>query len=89
MATKNESPRIIALARSREARLDKGREPLLVSKRDAAVALSLSVRTIENLIAAKKLPARKIGRRTLIPYSALRGLASRDTDIPIRGPQMT
>jgi excisionase family DNA binding protein len=55
------------------------RDPLLVSKRDAAAALSVSVRTIQNLIIAKKLPTRRIGRRTLIPYSALRVLASRDT----------
>jgi excisionase family DNA binding protein len=60
------------------------REPLLVSKRRAAEALSVSVRTVENLIVSKKLPSRKIGRRTLIPYSALRALASRDTPSPSR-----
>ena len=58
------------------------REPLLVSKRRAAESPSVSVRTVENLIASKKLPSRKIGRRTLIPYSALRALASRDTPSP-------
>jgi excisionase family DNA binding protein len=56
-----------------------GREPLLVSKREAAAALSISVRTLENLIFSKKLPVRKIGRRALVPYSALRALASHDT----------
>ena len=49
--------------------------PLLVSKREAATTLSVSVRTIDNLIAAKQLAVRKIRRRTLIPYSALTALA--------------
>ena len=35
---------------------------ILISKRDAAIALSLSVRTIENLIARKELAARRVGR---------------------------
>lgn len=57
-------------------------EKLLVSKRDAALLLSVSVRTIENLIAAKRLVARKLGRRTLIPWSALEQLSRRDTPSP-------
>jgi len=55
---------------------------LLVSKRDAASLLSVSVRTIENLIAAKRLIARKLGRRTLIPRSAIEQLARRDVPSP-------
>jgi excisionase family DNA binding protein len=55
---------------------------LLVSKRDAAQLLSVSVRTIENLIAAKRLVARKLGRRTLIPRSAIEQLARPDTPSP-------
>ena len=55
------------------------RDPLLISKREAATALSVSVRTIENLIAAKQLPARKVFRRTLIPYSAVSALARTGT----------
>jgi len=47
------------------------RPPLLVSKRESARALGLSVRSVEYLIAAGKLPRRKIGRRVLIPYKAL------------------
>jgi hypothetical protein len=39
---------------------------ILVSKRDAAFTLSLSIRTIENLIARKELIARRVGRRTLV-----------------------
>jgi excisionase family DNA binding protein len=38
---------------------------LLVSKREAASALGVSVRTVDNLLASKELRARKIGRRTL------------------------
>jgi len=55
---------------------------LLVSKREAASLLSVSVRTIENLIAAKRLVARKLGRRTLIPRSALEQFIRRDTPSP-------
>jgi len=51
---------------------------LLVSKRCASEALGVSVRTIENFIARKELPARKLGRRTLIPLAALRQFAARD-----------
>ncbi len=54
-------------------------EAILVSIRDAARMLSVSSRTIQNLLAAKRLPARKIGRRTLIPHSALEQLARHDT----------
>jgi excisionase family DNA binding protein len=57
-------------------------EPILVTKRAAACLLSVSVRTVDNLIAAKRLTARKIGRRTLIPRSAIEQLARRDTPSP-------
>lgn len=53
-------------------------EPLLISKRSAAVMLGLSVRTIENLISLKELPARRIGRRCLIERAALERFARRD-----------
>jgi excisionase family DNA binding protein len=52
--------------------------PLLVSKGDAAAMLSLCVRTIDKLIATKELPARRCGKRVLIPYSALQQFARRD-----------
>jgi Helix-turn-helix domain len=52
--------------------------PLLVSKRDAAGLLSLCLRSIDNLIAGKQLPCRRIGKRVLIPYSALVAFARRD-----------
>jgi excisionase family DNA binding protein len=51
---------------------------LLLSKKDAATALGVCVRTVEHLISAKELPCRKIGRRTLIPLSALEQFVKRD-----------
>lgn len=53
-------------------------EPLLMSKRESASMLGLSVRTLENLISRKELPARRIGRRCLIERQALERFARRD-----------
>jgi excisionase family DNA binding protein len=53
-------------------------EQLLVSKRSAAAMLGLSVRTLENLISLKELPARRIGRRCLIERTTLERFARRD-----------
>jgi excisionase family DNA binding protein len=61
-----------------QASLEMVRPPLLVSKRDAAALLSLCLRSIDNLIARKELPCRRIGKRVLIPYSALVAFARRD-----------
>jgi excisionase family DNA binding protein len=44
---------------------------LAVDTREAARLLSVSPRTIQNYLRAKMLPARKIGRRTVIPVRAL------------------
>lgn len=55
-------------------------ERLAYTKAEAALALSLSLRTIDNLIAAKELTVRRIGRRVLIPSSALRALLRCDHD---------
>lgn len=52
--------------------------PILVSKRTAAAALSVCLRTIDNLIAAKELPTRRIGSRRLIPHAAVVAFAKRD-----------
>jgi len=52
--------------------------PLLVSKRDAAALLSVCLRTIDNYIATKELPCRRLGKRVLIPYTALVAFARRD-----------
>lgn len=53
-------------------------ELILISKRDAAKALSISLRTLDNLIAAKQLTVRRVGRRCLIPRKALEDFARRD-----------
>jgi excisionase family DNA binding protein len=45
--------------------------PLLVNRETAASLLAISLRTIDHLIAAGKLPTKKMGRRTLIPYWSL------------------
>ncbi|HTZ73060.1 MAG TPA: helix-turn-helix domain-containing protein [Candidatus Aquilonibacter sp.] len=55
---------------------------ILLSKREAALALSLSVRTIENLIARKELIARRVGRRTLVVATSLQSFARRDHGSP-------
>jgi excisionase family DNA binding protein len=46
-------------------------DKLAVGTREAAHMLSVSPRTIQNYIRAKVLPARKIGRRTVISMRAL------------------
>jgi excisionase family DNA binding protein len=52
--------------------------PILVAKTEAAKLLGVCTRTIDNLVARKELPCRRIGRRTLIPYSALLAFARHD-----------
>jgi excisionase family DNA binding protein len=52
-----------------------GMEPLLVNKRAAAEALSISVRSVERLIAEGKLPAARVGGSVRIPVAALRSIA--------------
>ena len=51
---------------------------ILVDKKTAAHLLSVSLRTIDNLVASKALPVRHIGRRALIPRAALENFARRD-----------
>jgi excisionase family DNA binding protein len=45
--------------------------PILVTIKDAANLLSVCPRTVQNLIVAKKLKTRKVGRRTLLSYREL------------------
>jgi excisionase family DNA binding protein len=49
---------------------------LLLTKKDVATALSVSLRTVDNLISRKELPVKRIGRRVLVPFSALVRFAS-------------
>jgi excisionase family DNA binding protein len=55
---------------------------LAVDIRTAAEMLSVSPRTIQNYIAAKMLPARKIGRRTVITVRALESFLRVDQSLP-------
>jgi excisionase family DNA binding protein len=59
-------------------------QKLAVNTREAAQMLSVSPRTIQNYIAAKLLPARKIGRRTVISVKALEAFLRTDHASPTR-----
>lgn len=62
-------------------------EAILISKRDAAKALSISLRTLDYLIAAKEITVRRVGRRCLIPRTACEAFARRDHSTrPAGGP---
>jgi len=59
---------------------------LAVSVREAAAMLSVSPRSVQNYIRAKTLPARKIGRRTVIPVRALEVFLRSDQPSPVIRP---
>ena len=50
-------------------------EQILLSKRQAAQALSISIRTLDKLISSKTLPVHKIGRRVLLSRSTVERFA--------------
>ena len=54
------------------------KERLLWSKREAAAALGISVRTLEMLIALQELRSVRVGRRRMIPAIELERFARRD-----------
>ena len=54
------------------------RYPIALTKHEAAQMLGVSVRTIDRLIALKELQVRRLGRRVLIPRTALESLLHRD-----------
>jgi excisionase family DNA binding protein len=66
------------------ARMIEKTEKLAVDIREAARLLSVSARTIQNYITAKLIPARKIGRRTVIPVRALEAFLRIDHASPRR-----
>jgi excisionase family DNA binding protein len=51
---------------------------LLFSQREGARVLGVSLRTIQNFIASKQLPVRRLGRRVLIHRKDLEAFARRD-----------
>jgi hypothetical protein len=79
------SPSLIPKRRTRKPQSCKSKPPatatvpldakLLVSREEAAGIVSLSIRSIDYLLASKELPFRKIGTRTMIPLSALQAFA--------------
>jgi len=58
--------------------LDWRPEPALYTKSQAATFLGISIRTVNNLLKAKELVRRKIGRKTLIPKTSLEAFLKRD-----------
>ena len=60
-------------------------EPLLFSRRQAAKMLSISLRTLDHLIAAKEIPARRVGRRRLILRRSLEEFARHDHPTRLAG----
>jgi excisionase family DNA binding protein len=50
-------------------------EQILLSKRQAAQTLSISIRTLDKLIHSKRLPVHKIGRRVLISRASMERFA--------------
>lgn len=53
-------------------------DQILLSRKQAAVALSVSLRTLDSLISSKQILVRRIGRRCLIPWRALEQFARHD-----------
>ena len=58
---------------------------LLFSQAEAARMLGISLRTLQNLIAAKQISVRRIGRRVLLHRRELEAFARRDHFFPSRG----
>ncbi len=56
-------------------------EQILMSRKKAAAALDVSVRTVDAYIASGALLVRRIGRRTLIPRLSLEAFARRDHEV--------
>lgn len=51
---------------------------ILISKKQAASILGVSLRSIDYLTASDALPTRRIGRRVLIPVAAIEKFAKQD-----------
>ncbi len=68
-------PRLVMMGTSRE-RHEPTVDKILYDRKSAALALSLSIRSIDYLIAQGVLRTRKVGHKVLIPASELRRFAS-------------
>jgi excisionase family DNA binding protein len=60
-------------------------EKFLFTKAEAAEAIGISARSVDYLIAAGRLPSRKVGKRRLVPRGALEKFAAKDQLEPISG----
>jgi len=58
--------------------VEQTRSPIAITKQEAAQMLGVSLRTIDRLIALKELQVRRLGRRVLIPRTALESLMHKD-----------
>jgi excisionase family DNA binding protein len=77
------SPRTEAHAHKEPA--IRAEEKLLLSRRDAAQLLSISQRALDYLVATRRLPTRRIGKRVLVPVADLRRYARADHPEPLAG----
>jgi excisionase family DNA binding protein len=64
-------------------------DPILVSRTEAAALLGISRRSLDYLIADKKLTVRRIGTRVLVPYTELKRFARADHPFRIGSPKKT
>ena len=64
--------------------MDNQIEKLLYSREDAAAALSISIRSVDYLIAEGKVTTRRIGRKILIPAGDIKRFARADHPERIR-----
>ena len=54
------------------------RQPLLVSKKEAAALLGVCLRTVDYLLADKQLACVRIGKRVMVKYTSLLSFCRRD-----------
>ena len=64
----------------KEQAMDDKTAKLLLTRHEAALVLSVSVRTLDSLLAQGELSTRRIGRRRLIPRSELERFARRNCE---------
>jgi excisionase family DNA binding protein len=57
-------------------------DTILISRRETSRLLSISLRTVDNLIASKQLVVRRIGSRALISRKSVEEFARRDHITP-------
>ncbi|MBI4393351.1 MAG: helix-turn-helix domain-containing protein [Euryarchaeota archaeon] len=57
-------------------------EKILLTRKEAAQALSIGLRTLHRYIVLKEITVRRIGGRVLIPRHELERFARRDHDAP-------